>query len=170
MPRSMWARRLNRWPILASRGMKKMASMSCDLGCSKRFFFFSSRRRHTRSFGDWSSDVCSSDLALAHPQGLDGLLALPRLDDVVSERLQQPARRRADLGLVVDDEDVARLGCGELSRGRMALLSARRQQDLDARTGTGVAAQPHPAAVGSRDAQYRREPEPAPGELGAEGR
>src|SRR5699024_583609 len=27
------------------------------------FFFFSSRRRHTRSKRDWSSDVCSSDLA-----------------------------------------------------------------------------------------------------------
>src|SRR5207248_1142452 len=26
------------------------------------FFFFSSRRRHTRSYDDWSSDVCSSDL------------------------------------------------------------------------------------------------------------
>src|SRR6266487_4969878 len=26
-------------------------------------FFFSSRRRHTRWTGDWSSDVCSSDLA-----------------------------------------------------------------------------------------------------------
>src|SRR6266516_6149464 len=26
------------------------------------FFFFSSRSRHTRSYGDWSSDVCSSDL------------------------------------------------------------------------------------------------------------
>src|SRR5207248_6087493 len=26
--------------------------------------FFSSRRRHTRSYGDWSSDVCSSDLLL----------------------------------------------------------------------------------------------------------
>src|SRR5205807_6152981 len=26
-------------------------------------FFFSSRRRHTRLQGDWSSDVCSSDLA-----------------------------------------------------------------------------------------------------------
>src|SRR5690349_25147394 len=26
------------------------------------FFFFSSRRRHTRSLRDWSSDVCSSDL------------------------------------------------------------------------------------------------------------
>src|SRR5438034_3044278 len=28
------------------------------------FFFFSSRRRHTRSLCDWSSDVCSSDLQL----------------------------------------------------------------------------------------------------------
>src|SRR5438094_8643343 len=27
------------------------------------FFFFSSRRRHTRSYDDWSSDVCSSDLS-----------------------------------------------------------------------------------------------------------
>src|SRR5699024_12079154 len=26
-------------------------------------FFFSSRRRHTRSKRDWSSDVCSSDLS-----------------------------------------------------------------------------------------------------------
>src|SRR5437763_8503078 len=31
------------------------------------FFFFSSRRRHTRYIGDWSSDVCSSDLDLSHP-------------------------------------------------------------------------------------------------------
>src|SRR3712207_7677552 len=30
--------------------------MSCDV------FFFSSRRRHTRYWRDWSSDVCSSDL------------------------------------------------------------------------------------------------------------
>src|SRR5437762_13091471 len=29
------------------------------------FFFFSSRRRHTRYIGDWSSDVCSSDLVAA---------------------------------------------------------------------------------------------------------
>src|SRR5256885_3320452 len=27
-------------------------------------FFFSSRRRHTRLQGDWSSDVCSSDLTI----------------------------------------------------------------------------------------------------------
>src|SRR5262249_59957783 len=31
-------------------------------GCVLRFFFFSSRRRHTRLVSDWSSDVCSSDL------------------------------------------------------------------------------------------------------------
>src|SRR3989440_8371101 len=32
--------------------------------CRRSFFFFSSRRRHTRSDRDWSSDVCSSDLIL----------------------------------------------------------------------------------------------------------
>src|SRR3712207_7722351 len=33
------------------------------------FFFFSSRRRHTRYWRDWSSDVCSSDLALGAEGG-----------------------------------------------------------------------------------------------------
>src|SRR5256885_2925786 len=33
-------------------------------------FFFSSRRRHTRLQGDWSSDVCSSDLELLSKQDL----------------------------------------------------------------------------------------------------
>src|SRR5260370_23120417 len=33
----------------------------------ERFFFFSSRRRHTRFKCDWSSDVCSSDLFLVCP-------------------------------------------------------------------------------------------------------
>src|SRR5438876_7857703 len=44
------------------------------------FFFFSSRRRHTRWTGDWSSDVCSSDLdqivAESHGNPL-ALLELP---------------------------------------------------------------------------------------------
>src|SRR5256885_2687858 len=46
--------------------------------------FFSSRRRHTRLQGDWSSDVCSSDLKL--------LLRLAELDDLPVgdlERLQE---------------------------------------------------------------------------------
>src|SRR3712207_2863917 len=34
-------------------------------------FFFSSRRRHTRYWRDWSSDVCSSDLKIPHVDDLD---------------------------------------------------------------------------------------------------
>src|SRR3989442_8139944 len=42
------------------------------------FFFFSSRRRHTRCGRDWSSDVCSSDLLpIGH---LDGLLKVCVID------------------------------------------------------------------------------------------
>src|SRR5256885_4012052 len=37
--------------------------MSNSVYMTVSFFFFSSRRRHTRLQGDWSSDVCSSDLA-----------------------------------------------------------------------------------------------------------
>src|SRR5690349_6455717 len=38
---------------------------SCTRSLDQVSFFFSSRRRHTRSLRDWSSDVCSSDLDLA---------------------------------------------------------------------------------------------------------
>src|SRR5438034_5446754 len=39
-----------------------MRGVSCRDVLFHLFFFFSSRRRHTRSLCDWSSDVCSSDL------------------------------------------------------------------------------------------------------------
>src|SRR2546429_412361 len=39
--------------------------------CVGRFFFFSSRRRHTRCSRDWSSDVCSSDLFIATANWMD---------------------------------------------------------------------------------------------------
>src|SRR5256885_10195369 len=39
-------------------------------------FFFSSRRRHTRLQGDWSSDVCSSDLAVDSSQTIGHALFL----------------------------------------------------------------------------------------------
>src|SRR5947209_11919395 len=38
-------------------------------------FFFSSGRRHTRYWRDWSSDVCSSDLVLAELREADVVLA-----------------------------------------------------------------------------------------------
>src|SRR2546430_2958383 len=51
--------------------MVKFAAMSEVYFCNmlsraipRVFFFFSSRRRHTRFDCDWSSDVCSSDLQL----------------------------------------------------------------------------------------------------------
>src|SRR3712207_8768026 len=45
------------------------------------FFFFSSRRRHTRYWRDWSSDVCSSDLTVVQFVSLPGL-SVQRLDCV----------------------------------------------------------------------------------------
>src|SRR5437764_12384308 len=45
--------------------------LACNLVLCDIYFFFSSRRRHTRYIGDWSSDVCSSDL------GSGGLIGAP---------------------------------------------------------------------------------------------
>src|SRR6266704_4647158 len=53
------------------------------------YFFFSSRRRHTRSKRDWSSDVCSSDLTLRR------LLAGHR--EEVAHDARAALGRRADL-------------------------------------------------------------------------
>src|SRR3712207_8021165 len=41
------------------------------------FFFFSSRRRHTRYWRDWSSDVCSSDLISINDRPFAGLALQP---------------------------------------------------------------------------------------------
>src|SRR2546430_8825018 len=51
-------------PGFQHRGSKMR--MSSFMFC---FFFFSSRRRHTRFDCDWSSDVCSSDLVLLRSRG-----------------------------------------------------------------------------------------------------
>src|SRR2546422_1858644 len=44
------------------------------------FFFFSSRRRHTRCSRDWSSDVCSSDLVVFAEPGDMTLLGVRTLE------------------------------------------------------------------------------------------
>src|SRR6266487_5965935 len=51
------------------------------------WFFFSSRRRHTRWTGDWSSDVCSSDLVVDVALQPPALLVLGR-DQALAGRLQ----------------------------------------------------------------------------------
>src|SRR3989449_5431311 len=62
-------------------------------------FFFSSRRRHTRCSRDWSSDVCSSDLALVVVEGADGAEVLlirraVRAGDPWSGQVALPGGRR----------------------------------------------------------------------------
>src|SRR5207247_1044809 len=62
------------------------------LAFSGFYFFFSSRRRHTRSTRDWSSDVCSSDLADGDAAFEHGVQpshppAIPRVQDVVHPAL-----------------------------------------------------------------------------------
>src|SRR3712207_7972212 len=59
-----------------------LSYVSSDYGgsfCSQIFFFFSSRRRHTRYWRDWSSDVCSSDLASLSPS--PGSATAPSADE-----------------------------------------------------------------------------------------
>src|SRR5256885_3604398 len=73
------------------------------------FFFFSSRRRHTRLQGDWSSDVCSSDLLEDGRRGR--ILAGVDEDDLVGPRIDEEGAHervlhRLDAGgddLSVDD-------------------------------------------------------------------
>src|SRR5256885_8302102 len=50
------------WLCSIGAAAEASAAVECEMQPSL-FFFFSSRRRHTRLQGDWSSDVCSSDLA-----------------------------------------------------------------------------------------------------------
>src|SRR5437868_10158531 len=51
--------------------------MNEEIKEKKVIFFFSSRRRHTRSKRDWSSDVCSSDL-------------MQRMADEIVDKHRQP--------------------------------------------------------------------------------
>src|SRR5712675_1950396 len=81
------------------------------------FFFFSSRRRHTRCSRDWSSDVCSSDL----PPTTN----MPELFRILSEELQGYLDRLAQ----VWSRDLAAVNA-ELTR--LALPKV----DLTARTGS----------------------------------
>src|SRR2546422_6483286 len=73
-------------------------------------FFFSSRRRHTRCSRDWSSDVCSSDLALAQVRG-------PRLDVYGRFRLDYATQLRRDaIRHLTESADLRYVGGGGVVR------------------------------------------------------
>src|SRR5207249_6859113 len=92
------------------------------------FFFFSSRRRHTRSKRDWSSDVCSSDLfraaldrvlaALAEQIARDGEGARKLVEIVVEGAVSKRSARRIALSianspLVKTAIEIGRASCRE---------------------------------------------------------
>src|SRR5262245_64139544 len=65
------------------------------------FFFFSSRRRHTRCLSDWSSDVCSSDLvhgdkSSSHERPRDQWIEIPVPAIVSEDTFALAAERLAD--------------------------------------------------------------------------
>src|SRR5437764_12957623 len=97
---------------------------------SSSFFFFSSRRRHTRYIGDWSSDVCSSDLpALSSP------LSDPKPEMMAPERME-PERRQPEpvmmggMPHIEDNMDTAArvLSLAQLTADQ-AIADARREAD-----------------------------------------
>src|SRR5256886_6165000 len=96
------------------------------------FFFFSSRRRHTRFDCDWSSDVCSSDLV----EELDGrgLAAVPGLVDChthacfAGDRVEEFALRAAGASY----EELQAAGGGILSTVRATRAAG--EDGLRART------------------------------------
>src|SRR2546422_10915890 len=58
------------------------------------FFFFSSRRRHTRCSRDWSSDVCSSDLGAHRLEHVAQVLVAPAEGELPGNALGLGERRR----------------------------------------------------------------------------
>src|SRR5262249_59954062 len=82
------------------------------------FFFFSSRRRHTRLVSDWSSDVCSSDLGIAvaarerRPPG-----AAPDLVELGEERriVGGELHHLGEIGLRAPDRETLHLEIGRAS-------------------------------------------------------
>src|SRR5437762_8443089 len=85
------------------------------------FFFFSSRRRHTRYIGDWSSDVCSSDLPEHLRPRLDPLVEelLPLADEVGAHRRLGEERRPRLQALVQHGTPE----CGRIRRGGRGSLA-----------------------------------------------
>src|SRR2546430_8639594 len=94
-------------------------------------FFFSSRRRHTRFDCDWSSDVCSSDLAYfcpfwagigssRHVEGVPGYLSFG-----TGNWLAQPVRTGTKIGLTEPSSEPSMdLVANQLPRFRLRPVSA----------------------------------------------
>src|SRR5690606_40938030 len=87
------------------------------------FFFFSSRRRHTRFSRDWSSDVCSSDLAATVRAALQGncqrLAGVARMDVTAAALQGHRHQKGADTFQVKVQGNVAFRGQGRSEERRV---------------------------------------------------
>src|SRR5262249_59907986 len=97
--------------------------------CGCKWFFFSSRRRHTSLVSDWSSDVCSSDLRPCHHPDSGLLLLLLRL------RLLLRGRCRGDDKGDRESEDdrerelkIGRASCRERGEGGVGATSVKKKK------------------------------------------
>src|SRR5699024_11429245 len=93
----------------AGRSHQQGLRRQCDW--LRALFFFSSRRRHTRSKRDWSSDVCSSDLGNFHPQHVREFPLVTQSHPTVCERIRQH-------WLIRKRSEERRVGKESRSRGR----------------------------------------------------
>src|SRR5256885_8338445 len=101
------------------------------------FFFFSSRRRHTRLQGDWSSDVCSSDLVAGEKLNVPRLV--PREQQVIDVELAHDAVAALELdrahgaaaGRAADGEDGVHQGAEGAQRVRAVALRIADHEQLD---------------------------------------
>src|SRR3712207_1985777 len=100
-------------------------------------FFFSSRRRHTRYWRDWSSDVCSSDLAIVLAAGASSRMGSPK--QTLSYRGESLLRRAAHAALCAGCRPVVVVtgAHAELSRRELDGLDVR--EVLNTRWETGMA-------------------------------
>src|ERR1035438_10801575 len=116
------------------------------------FFFFSSRRRHTRCLSDWSSDVCSSDLiSFSRDDGVTWTRARDTDIPNPGTSLENVRLRNGDWIMVYND----------LEQGRYSLLAAvsddegatwKWKRHLDGRPSLQVNSQYHyPSVIQARD-------------------
>src|SRR5699024_11669188 len=91
-------------------------------------FFFSSRRRHTRSKRDWSSDVCSSDLAILVDEKQTGWSTSDRSAHLAAANIEtRPIWKPMHLQPVHSEKLARTLGVGEslFNRGQIGRASCR---------------------------------------------
>src|SRR6266487_1397290 len=98
-------------------------------------FFFSSRRRHTSWTGDWSSDVCSSDLA-AQGDPVDRQRVPMSYSEGIARVL--PGEQRDRKAEAEADEDPAEALPATVSDRSRAKRGSRQHDARCAETGKGV--------------------------------